>query len=72
MTPHPGKTYPGKLSPRPPQVEPRRMILPPDFANEWKKIGFKRNKFEDLGLPIPVAKPRRHKTIFIKVKTNKQ
>ena len=61
-----GKTFPGKLSPRPPMIEPRRMNLPPDFADDWKKIGSKRYKFDDLGLPLPVDKFPRHKTIYIK------
>ena len=50
-----GKTFPGKLSPRPPLIEPRRMNLPPNFAEEWKMIGYRRDKFEDLGLPVPKA-----------------
>lgn len=29
------------------------MELPPDFTDEWKKIGSKRSKFENLGIPIP-------------------
>ena len=61
-----GKTFPGKLSPRPPMIEPRRMNLPPDFADDWKKIGSKRSKFDDLGLPLPVDRFPRHKTIYIK------
>ena len=46
--------------------EPRRMNLPPDVADDWKKIGSKRYKFDDLGLPLPVDKFPRHKTIYIK------
>ena len=61
-----GQTFPGKLSPRPPMIEPRRMNLPPDFADDWKKIGSKRSKFDDLGLPLPVDKFPRHKTIYVK------
>ena len=63
---HLGKTFPGKLSPRPPMIEPRRLNLPPDFADDWKKIGSKRSKFEDLGLPLPVDKFPRHKIILVK------
>ena len=29
------------------------MKLSADFDDEWKKIGSKRQKFEDLGLPLP-------------------
>ena len=61
-----GQTFPGKLSPRSPMIEPRRMNLPPDFADDWKKIGSKRSKFDDLGLPLPVDRFPRHKTIYIK------
>ena len=48
-----GKHYPGQLPPRPQTIEPRRTNLPPDIADEWKKIGSKRRKFADLGLPLP-------------------
>ena len=47
-------------------IEPRRLILPPDFADDWKKIGSKRSKFDDLGLPLPVDKFPRHKFIYVK------
>ena len=47
-------------------IEPRRMNLPPDFADDWKKIGSKRSKFDDLGLPLPVDKFPRHKIINVK------
>ena len=52
----------GRLPTRPQELLPRRMELPADFSDEWKKIGSKRSKFEDLGLPIP--KPK--KVIFVK------
>ncbi len=32
------------------------MELPANFSDECKKIGSKRTKFEDLGLPIPKPK----------------
>ena len=32
------------------------MELPADFSDEYKKIGSKRSKFLDLGLPIPKPK----------------
>ena len=47
----------GRLPPRPQEIVPRRMKLPANFSDECKKIGSKRSKFEDLGLPIP--KPKR-------------
>ena len=65
----PGKTFPGKLSPRPQLIEPRRMELTPDSTNEWKNIGSRRTKFEDLGLPVPPAVkmfPRHTTAIFVK------
>ena len=49
-----GKRFPGTLLPRQPLIEPRRMILPPDFADGWKKIGSKRSQFQDLGQPVLV------------------
>ena len=47
------KCYLGQLQPRLQEIVPRRMELPPDFSDEWKKIGSKRSKFENLGIPIP-------------------
>ena len=49
-------------------IEPRRLNLPPDFADDWKKIGSKRFKFDDLGLPLPlpVDKFPSHKFIYVK------
>ena len=35
-------SYPGTVSPRKQTVAPRRMILPPSFASDWKKIGSKK------------------------------
>ena len=48
-----GKPFPGQLPPRPHEIRPRRPKYPKDFQNDWKKIGSKRTKFEDLSLPIP-------------------
>ena len=48
-----GKTFPGQPQPRPPILEPKRSRLPLSFASEWKNIGSKRSKFDDLGLPVP-------------------
>ena len=43
-----GKPFPGQLPPRPHEIQPRRVKYPKDFQNDWKKIGSKRTKFEDL------------------------
>ena len=48
-----GKLFPGQLPPRPQEIYPRREKYPEDFHNDWKKIGSKRTKFDDLGLPVP-------------------
>ena len=47
------KLFPGQLPPRPQEIQPRRTKYPKDFHNDWKKIGSKRTKFDDLGLPPP-------------------
>ena len=39
-----GKRFPGTLKPRPVKVLPRRLDLPIDFADDWRKIGSKRKK----------------------------
>ena len=49
-------TIVGQLPPRPQEIVPQRMELPADFPDEYKKIGSKRSKFLDLGLPIPKPK----------------
>ena len=61
-----GKRIPGQLPPRPPSIQPRRMKLPPTFADEWKNIGSKRSEFLDLGMPVPARKRPRVKTILVK------
>ena len=48
-----GKPFPGQPPSRPKEIQPRREKYPKDFHNDWKKIGSKRKKFDDLGLPIP-------------------
>ena len=60
-----GHQYPGQPSPRKLDLKPKRMKLSVDFDDEWKKIGSKRQKFEDLGLPLPKA-TNKHKIIFVK------
>ena len=39
-----GKRFPGTQKPRSVKVLPRRLDLPDDFADDWRKIGSKRNK----------------------------
>ena len=46
-----GRRYPGQEEPRTPDIQPRRMKLPPTFASEWRNIGSKINCFQDLGMP---------------------
>ena len=48
-----GRRFPGQQPPAPPRIAPRRLQLPPTFAQdeEWRRIGSRRNKFLDLGLP---------------------
>ena len=48
-----GKPFPGQLPSRPKKIQPRRVKYPEDIHNDWKKIGSKRTKFDDLGLPPP-------------------
>ena len=36
------KAFPGISQKRLPNIEPRRMVLPPDFEFEWRRIGSKR------------------------------
>ena len=48
-----GKPFPGQLPSRPQKIQPRRVKYPEDFHNDWKKIGSKRTKFDDLGLLPP-------------------
>ena len=45
-----GRRFPGQMPPPPPIIQPRRMELPPNFVDDWKNIGSKRNEFQDLGL----------------------
>ena len=56
----------GQLPPRPQKIEPRRMQLPSGFSDEWKKIGSKRSKFQDLRRPRPTEKsPNKIRYIFV-------
>ena len=47
-----GNLFPGQLPPRHQEIQPRREKYPKDFHNDWKKIGSKRTKFDDPGLPL--------------------
>ena len=60
-----GHQYPGQPSPRTGSFQPKRIEFHPEFDDEWKKIGSKRQKFEDLGLPLPEA-ANKHKMLFVK------
>ena len=44
---------PGQLPPSPPRLAPRRLELPPTFAQdeEWRRIGARRSEFLHLGMP---------------------
>ena len=46
-----GRRFPGQEEPRTPDIQPRRIKLPPTFASEWRNIGSKNKAFLDLGLP---------------------
>ena len=50
----------GQLPPAPPRIQPRRLELPPTFAQdeEWRRIGARRSEFLHLGMPRFEA-PRR-------------
>ena len=50
-----GRRFPGQQPPAPPRIAPRRLQLPPTFAQdqEWRRIGARRNKLLDLGFGIP-------------------
>ena len=39
-----GRRYPGEQEPRGSLITPRRLDLPQDFKEDWRKIGSKRNK----------------------------
>ena len=58
------RRHPDQPPPAPPRIAPRRLQLPPTFAQdeEWRRIGARRHKFLDLGLPS-FGVPRR---IFVK------
>ena len=47
------RRYPDQQPPAPPSIQPRRLELPPTFSEdqEWRKIGARRTKFLDLGMP---------------------
>ena len=47
------RRYPGQPPPALPRIVPRRLQLPPTFAQdmEWTRIGSRRTQFLDLGQP---------------------
>ena len=42
------------------------MKLSADFDDEWKKIGSKRQKFDDLGLPLPKVAYKKQEILIVK------
>ena len=46
-----GRRFPGQEEPRTPDIQPRRIKLPPTFASEWRNIGSRIKSFQDLGMP---------------------
>ena len=54
-----GRRFPGgEQQPRKTQITPRRLDLPQDFQEDWRKIGSKRNKMVTFDVPsITVVKP---------------
>ena len=47
------RRYPGQPAPRPPRIAPRRLQLPPTFAQdkEWTRIGARWRRILDVGVP---------------------
>ena len=47
------RRHPDQPPPAPPRIQPRRMELPPTFAQdeEWRRIGSRRHTFLHLGMP---------------------
>ena len=47
-----GRRYPGEQEPRRSLITPRRLDLPQDFQEDWRKIGSKRNKMVTFDAPV--------------------
>ena len=47
-----GRRYPGEQEPRRSLISPRRLDLPRDFQEDWRKIGSKRNKILTFDEPV--------------------
>ena len=47
-----GRRYPGEQEPRGSLITPRRLDLPQDFKEDWRKIGSKRNKMVTFDVPV--------------------
>ena len=64
------RRYPGQPPPLPLRIVPRRLQLPPTFAQdeEWRRIGARRTQFLDLGQPK--AKNCGHQTLYYNTKTS--
>ena len=58
-----GRRFPGQPPPAPPRIAPRRLQLPPTFAEdeEWRRIGSRRSEVLHLGMPRRiVVHPQSH------------
>ena len=60
------KTYPGIFKERTQIIEPRRMVLPPNFGSDWKRIGSRRTKM------LTVQECSESKSRIIIVETNEK
>ena len=63
-------SYPGTTGPRPPNITPRRMNLPPNFESDWKKIESKRTEMLMLNMPLWPKQVRRKKSTITVVDIN--
>ena len=46
--------FPGTRPPHLPNISPRRLNLPLDFASDWKKIGYRRRKDNHSIVPVEI------------------
>ena len=59
-----GRRYPGVQGPQKMPIKPRRLYFPPDFQEDWRKIGSKRNNSLTFAVkPITFVKPFNPKLI---------
>ena len=50
-----GRRYPGEQEPRGSRITPRRLDLPQDFKEDWRKIGSKRKSLVTFDESVPVT-----------------